>query len=32
MRSNTRVIAFPRQVAMYIVKQLITASRESRAS
>jgi len=26
MRSNTRAIAFPRQVAMYIVKQLTTAS------
>jgi chromosomal replication initiator protein len=26
VRSNTRVIAFPRQVAMYIVKQLTTAS------
>ena len=23
MRSNTRAIAFPRQVAMYIVKQLV---------
>jgi chromosomal replication initiation ATPase DnaA len=26
VRSNTRAIAFPRQVAMYIVKQLTTAS------
>jgi chromosomal replication initiator protein len=26
IRSNTRAIAFPRQVAMYIVKQLTTAS------
>ena len=26
MRSNTRAIAFPRQVAMYLVKQLTTAS------
>jgi chromosomal replication initiator protein len=26
LRSNTRAIAFPRQVAMYIVKQLTTAS------
>jgi chromosomal replication initiator protein len=26
VRSNTRAIAFPRQVAMYIVKQLTSAS------
>jgi len=26
VRSNTRAIAFPRQVAMYSVKQLTTAS------
>src|SRR5260370_41855289 len=26
VRSNTRAIAYPRQVAMYIVKQLTTAS------
>jgi len=26
VRSNTRAIAFPRQVAMYLVKQLTTAS------